>query len=135
MDVFSVTERSRIMSRINGRNTGPELSVRRTVHGLGYRYRLHVKSLPGTPDIVLPRLAKVIQVHGCFWHGHRGCRRATMPQTNVTFWRDKISANMARDRRTERQLRQLGWGVMTIWSCQVKDRPRLARRVLAFLSQ
>ena len=133
MDVFSDDERSRIMSRIKGRNTQPELVVRRLLHAMGYRFRLHVGYLPGKPDIVLPRHGKVVQVHGCFWHGHKGCRRATRPQTNTKFWTRKMDGNKARDARTERQLRRLGWSVTTIWECQTNDIEKLERRLRRFM--
>ena len=108
------------MAAIRGKDTAPELQVRSIVHGLGYRYRLNVRGLPGSPDLVLPRLDTVIFVHGCFWHRHPGCRYATTPATRKRFWQNKFDANTARDRRVTRQLRRLGWSVLTVWECQLK---------------
>ena len=114
MDVFSTSKRSEVMSRIRGRDTTPELAVRSIVHRLGYRFRLHVRDLPGSPDLVLPRLGTVIFVHGCFWHRHRGCRYATTPSTRRAFWQAKFDANVARDRLAASRLRRLGWSVITV---------------------
>jgi len=109
------------MSRIKGHDTKPELDVRRTLHALGFRYRLHVKTLPGRPDIVFPGRRKIVMVHGCFWHGH-SCRagRATS-KSNVPFWTKKMDTNKLRDRRVGRQLKSTGWQVHTIWECQIKN--------------
>jgi DNA mismatch endonuclease (patch repair protein) len=134
-DCFAPAERSRIMARVRGRDTQPELTVRRLLHAAGFRYRLHDPCLPGRPDIVLVRYGKVVQVHGCFWHGHRGCSRATIPATNTAFWKAKIEGNRSRDARVERQLRRWGWSVMTVWECQVRDLDRLERRLRAFVSK
>ena len=123
------------MSRIKGRDTKPELIVRRLLHGMGYRYRLHDPTLPGRPDIVLTRHGKIIQVHGCFWHGHKGCKRASTPTSNRDFWETKIRNNRARDSRTARQLRRWGWSVMTIWECQIRDLNVLERRLRAFMNK
>jgi DNA mismatch endonuclease (patch repair protein) len=120
MDVFTKLKRSEVMSAIRGKDTGPERTVRSIVHGLGYRYRLNVRDLPGSPDLVLPRLDTVIFVHGCFWHRHSGCRYATIPATRKRFWQDKFDANTARDRRVTGRLRRLGWSVLTVWECQLK---------------
>ena len=132
-DVFSSAKRSAIMSRIKGENTTPEIIVRKLLHSMGYRFRLHESKLPGTPDIVLPRHEKVIFVHGCFWHGHRRCSRATLPSTNIDFWRKKISGNKLRDARARRELRCSGWKVSVVWQCQLKDPARLRGRLLGFL--
>jgi len=102
---------------------------------MGFRFRLHAPNLPGRPDIVLPRHGKIVQVHGCFWHGHKGCRRATRPQTNKEFWATKIEGNMARDARTERQLRRMGWSVATIWECQTNDLEKLEKRLRRFMEK
>jgi DNA mismatch endonuclease (patch repair protein) len=109
--------------------------VRRLAHALGYRFRLHVRSLPGAPDLVFPRLRKVIFVHGCFWHRHT-CGRCRIPATRRRYWLAKIDRNAARDRRVQRALRQLGWGVMVVWECQTKaaNRARLRSRLQSFLS-
>lgn len=135
VDVFRPEKRSAIMARIKGENTEPEILVRRLVHSLGFRFRLHVDNLPGKPDIVLPRFQKVIFVHGCFWHGHRRCSRSALPTSNVEFWRKKIEGNMTRDKRTMRELRRSGWDVLVVWQCQTKDIARLTRRLKSFLQR
>ena len=126
MDVFSKEKRSEVMSAISGRNTRPELLVRSIVHGLGYRYRLNVRDLPGSPDLVLSRLGTVIFVHGCFWHRHARCDYASTPATRKRFWKAKFDANVIRDRRVTRQLRRLGWSVLTVWECQLR-RPEMVK--------
>ncbi len=118
VDVHSRSTRSYNMSRIRGTNTEPELIVRRLLHHLGFRFRLHRRDLPGTPDIVLPRSRTVIFVHGCFWHQHPRCRYATKPATRSKFWQKKFEANRGRDRKAKRRLRAIGWKVMIIWECQ-----------------
>jgi DNA mismatch endonuclease, patch repair protein len=133
-DTFTKAERSRIMAAVKSKDTTTELVVRRIVHLLGYRYRLHVRSLPGTPDLVFPRLRKVINVSGCFWHLH-GCPRCRIPQAHRRYWLDKLNRNAARDRRNGRALRRLGYRVLTVWECQttVRTRDRLAARLKRFL--
>jgi DNA mismatch endonuclease (patch repair protein) len=136
VDTFSRAERSRIMAAIKSKDTTPELLVRRLVHSLGYRYRLHVRSLPGTPDLVFPRLRKIINVNGCFWHMH-GCARCRVPSSRRAYWIAKMERNAARDTRTQRELRRAGWRVMVIWECQI-SRPReshLRRRIATFLDK
>jgi len=128
-DVFSTSKRSEVMSRICGKDTRPELQVRSIVHRLGYRFRLHGKDLPGSPDLVLPRLKTVIFVHGCFWHRHRGCRYATTPKSRRAFWQAKFDANVARDRRVSASLRHLGWSVITVWECQLRKPERVVSRL------
>tara|TARA_B100000614_G_scaffold29417_1_gene22948 strand:+ start:1279 stop:1674 length:396 start_codon:yes stop_codon:yes gene_type:complete len=122
------------MRAVRSKNTSPELKVRRLAHRLGYRFRLHVKTLPGKPDIVFPRLNKIILVHGCFWHGHN-CKYGKPPKSRLDFWGPKIAANQARDRRTLRALRSLGWDVVVIWQCQTKDMKKLEKWLAAFLSR
>ena len=134
-DVFSTSKRSEVMSRIRGKDTTPELQVRSIVHRLGYRFRLHAKDLPGSPDLVLPRLGTVIFVHGCFWHRHRGCRYATTPSTRMAFWQAKFDANVARDKRTAASLRHLGWSVITVWECQLRTPDRVAARLERLLAE
>lgn len=134
-DVFGKVKRREIMARIKGKNTAPELYVRRLLHALGYRFRLHCGDLCGNPDIVLPRHHKVLFVHGCFWHGHPRCKRATLPQTNRQFWRAKIEGNRSRDQRVKRQLRRLGWGVLEVWQCQLRNPAALEQRLLGFLEK
>jgi DNA mismatch endonuclease (patch repair protein) len=132
-DHLNAQERSRNMSRVKGRDTKPELIVRSIVHRLGYRFRLHEKKLPGSPDLVLPRHRKVIFVHGCFWHGHRGCPRAGRPSTNREFWDRKIEGNMARDAANIKALRRENWKVLVVWQCAMKDREQLEKRLAEFL--
>jgi DNA mismatch endonuclease (patch repair protein) len=109
------------------------LVVRKLTHGLGYRYRLHRRDLPGQPDLVFPSRHKVIFVHGCFWHRHKGCALARMPKSRQDFWLEKLEGNAKRDGRNERALRLNGWGVMTVWECQLSDRDRLTTRIRRFL--
>lgn len=113
--------RSRLMSRVRQKNTKPEVAVRRYAHGLGYRFRLHRKDLSGSPDLVFPSRAKVIFVHGCFWHRHFGCRYATTPKSRRAFWEEKFRANQKRDARNLESLKNDGWEALVIWECQVKD--------------
>jgi len=133
MDVFSRATRSQIMSRVSGKNTQPEIVVRSLLHNMGYRFRLHRKDLPGKPDITLPKYKKIIFIHGCFWHGHTGCPRSKRPATNQKFWREKLDKNIERDKVTVNALRQLGWDVLTVWSCEVKDTNKLKSKLISFL--
>lgn len=128
-DVFSKEKRSWIMGRVKGANTTPEIVVRRWLHAHGYRFRLHRKDLPGKPDIVLPKHRAVIFVHGCFWHGHQGCKRAALPTSNRKYWEAKIGRNMERDRARARELRKLGWRVATVWECKTRDEGALRRQL------
>lgn len=125
-------QRSRCMAAIRSKNTEPELAVRRIVFALGYRYRLHVRELPGTPDLVFPRLKKVINVSGCFWHLH-GCGRCHIPAVRRAYWVPKLRRNQQRDRTTRRALNRRGWRVLTIWECQIKEMRRVAERIARFL--
>jgi DNA mismatch endonuclease, patch repair protein len=127
VDIVDGPTRSRMMAAIGGKNTLPELAVRRAFHALGLRFRLHRKELPGSPDLVLRKFRAVVFVHGCFWHRHPGCRFATVPQTNAEFWKSKFAANVERDRRQRRNLRQAGWRVFTVWECQSKSTAALAK--------
>lgn len=133
MDHMSPGKRSALMARIRGTDTRPEQRVRSVAHRLGFRFRLHVRGLPGRPDLVFPRLRKIILVHGCFWHQH-DCPRGTRPASNVAFWTEKLDRNQARDRTVLRQLRRQGWRVIVIWECQTNDPARLSRRLGRFLS-
>lgn len=108
------------MRAVKSSNTKPELALRKALHALGYRYRLYVKDLPGKPDLVFPKYRTVIFVHGCFWHGHACKRGARTPKSNVDYWVEKIARNKARDRKNAAALRKLGWGVITLWECQLK---------------
>lgn len=132
-DVFSKDKRSEIMSRVKGKNTKPEKLVRCLLHGMGYRFRLHVDDLPGKPDIVLTRHRKVIFVNGCFWHGHRSCRKGELPASNRDFWEEKIEKNRKRDVESRRHLRSLGWKVFTIWECETKDPRKTMNRLMRFM--
>lgn len=120
-DIVDPATRSRMMSSIRGKDTKPEMIVRRFLHGKGFRYRLHVKELPGKPDIVLPRFSAVVLVHGCFWHHHAGCKFARMPKTNSDFWKNKIMSNVKRDKLNVARLESLGWRIIIIWECEIND--------------
>lgn len=135
-DVHTKNQRSFNMSRIRGKDTAPEMVVRRLVHRMGYRYRLHVRYLPGCPDLVFPTKKAVLFVHGCFWHRHACKLGRPVPATRRTFWKTKLEANKQRDIRHRRVLRRLGWKVLTVWECQTRPakRERLAERLRAFLS-
>lgn len=117
------------MQQVGRENTRPELAVRSLLHRLGYRFRLHSKKLPGSPDIVLSRHRTIILVNGCFWHGHRGCRRATRPTSNVNFWNQRLDRNICRDKVIVRRLRRLGWSVIVVWECQTNDLKKLESRL------
>lgn len=133
MDNLSPKERSERMARVRGKNTGPEMLVRRLVHGLGYRYRLHAPDLPGRPDLVFRPRQKVIFIHGCFWHRHAGCGLARMPKSRLDFWRPKLDTNRERDERNHAALVAAGWRALVVWECQVKDSVSLAQRIREFL--
>jgi len=120
VDTISAEQRSWNMSRIRGRNTGPEVRLRSLLHRAGLRFRLHVKDLAGKPDIVLPRYRTAIFVHGCFWHRHEGCRNCTTPSTRPEFWQEKFAGTVARDSRNEIRLREEGWTVLTVWECELE---------------
>lgn len=128
MDIVTPEKRSQMMSGIRGKNTKPELAVRSVAHRLGLRFRLHVKDLPGRPDLVFPKHRTVVFVHGCFWHRH-DCRLAAMPKTRTDFWLAKFSANVARDRRCRMELEVRGWKVLEIWECEVRDTLLIRQRL------
>lgn len=134
MDSVSPRRRSEIMSMVRSRDTKPELLVRHLVRAMGYRYRLHVKDLRGTPDLVFPRRRKVIFIHGCFWHRHSRCTLARLPKSRKSFWIPKLSANRSRDVRNRRALNRAGWHVLTVWECQLSHLDRLNNRIRSFLS-
>ena len=119
-DVHNKAVRSYNMSRIKGKNTKPEMLVRKFLFANGYRYRLNVKTLPGKPDIVLPKYKTVIFINGCFWHGHEGCRYFVIPKTRTEWWIEKITGTQKRDREAENQLNELGWKVIIVWECELK---------------
>jgi len=133
VDVFTKEKRSEVMACVKGRDTKPEKVVRSLVHRMGFRFSLYRKDLPGKPDIVLPRYEKVIFVHGCFWHGHANCRKATIPATNTEFWTEKIAKNKIRDTKSKRQLRRLGWQVLVVWECEIARTEKLMRKLNRFL--
>lgn len=136
-DPFTPTERRRIMQAVKSGDTKPEMIVRRLVHRLGYRYRLHVADLPGKPDLVLPRLKLVIFVHGCFWHRHHCRSGQSLPASRVDYWGPKFERTVCRDRRNARKLRRLGWRVVTVWECQTTAgrREQLAGRLAGCLER
>ena len=121
------------MSHIRAKNTRPEIMVRSMLHRLGYRFRLHSPKLPGRPDVVLPGHKTVVLVHGCFWHHHAKCRRATMPASNRTYWRPKLRLNRARDVVNGQKLKDLGWKCIIVWECQLADEEKLAKRLIRAL--
>lgn len=126
-DTVSRAQRSKMMASIHGKNTKPEIRLRRYLHGLGFRYRLHQSNLPGKPDLVLPKYHVAILVHGCFWHQHDGCKYATTPENNSLFWSRKFSDNKARDIHVIERLQMLGWRVFVIWECCMKGQDAEAR--------
>lgn len=132
-DVFTPEKRSKVMARVKDKNTKPEMKVRRLAHGLGYRFRLHRKDLPGSPDLVFAGRGKVIFVHGCFWHGHDCARGSRQSKQNAEYWTAKIARNVQRDARNQAALEKQGWAVMTLWECELKDGEALAKRLMAFL--
>ena len=119
-DIFSSQKRSNIMSKIGGKNTNPEILVRKFLFSQGFRYRINVKTLPGKPDIVLPKYKIVIFVNGCFWHGHN-CKKGKLPSSNIDFWKEKISNNKSRDNKNTDLLVKLGWKVIIIWQCEISN--------------
>jgi DNA mismatch endonuclease (patch repair protein) len=132
VDILTRKQRSAMMSRIRGKDTEPEFVVRRLAHSLGFRFRLHRRDLPGSPDLVFPRLKKAIFVHGCFWHRHC-CGRAYNPKTRPEFWAQKFSENLRRDKRARLELRRAGWKVLLVWECETFSAERLLPRLLRFL--
>jgi DNA mismatch endonuclease (patch repair protein) len=121
-DVFSKEKRSHIMSRVRATETKPEVKVRKFIFSKGFRYRKNSKSLPGKPDIVLPKFKTVIFVNGCFWHGHKNCNAASIPKSNKSYWKNKIDANIVRDKKKKTELRKAGWRVHVIWECQITNK-------------
>ncbi len=135
VDNLTKEERSAQMSKVRGKNTKPEMAVRSLLHRAGYRYGLHRKDLPGKPDIVMPKYATVIFVHGCFWHRHEGCEKNRTPKTRKKFWEAKFERNIANDKRNTRQLRALGWSVITVWECELKNPEKLLKRLERLLAR
>lgn len=136
MDKLSPSRRSENMRAIRSKDMNPEMAVRRLVHRMGYRYRLHRKDLPGKPDLVFVSRRKIIFVHGCFWHQHRKktCVDARIPKSNRDYWEPKLARNVQRDTQNRRKLRSLGWDVLVVWECETKNRERLERRLQTFLA-
>lgn len=132
-DTINADRRSENMRRIKSKGMRPELIVRRLVHSMGYRYRLHVPSLPGKPDIVLAKSKKIIEVRGCFWHQHGKCIDSHIPKSRIQYWRPKLQGNQRRDRKNTRVLEALGWKVFVVWECEVKDLRRITRDLSRFL--
>jgi len=132
VDNRSAESRSALMSRIGTKNTAPELLVRKLLHRLGYRFRLHRNDLPGSPDIVFPSQRKVVFVNGCFWHAH-GCKIGQPPKSRLEFWMPKLEKNRKKDMKDRRALRGLGWSVLTVWQCQTKTQNSLERKLVDFL--
>lgn len=135
MDTLTPAERSVRMSRIRSKDTKPELRVRSLVHGLGYRYALHRRDLPGAPDLVFPSRSKVIFVHGCFWHAHQECKVANSPKTRRAFWTAKFQGNIERDKRNEERLTKAGWEVAVVWECEIRNAGDLTARLSQFLGR
>lgn len=128
-DIMTKEARSRLMSAIGTRNTKPELAVRSVLRSLGHQYRLYGQGIAGKPDIILSRVHTLIFVHGCFWHQHPGCRKATIPKQNAAFWRRKLRANRDRDHSIEKELRKVGWRVIVVWECQTRNRAQLISKL------
>lgn len=137
MDSLTKSERSERMGRIKGSDTKPELVVRKLTYAMGFRYRLHDRRLPGRPDLVFASRKKLIFVHGCFWHRHKreDCKLARLPKSRLDFWLPKLEANSARDSRVLQELDALGWKVMVVWECELKDKAALAARIKEFLEE
>ncbi|AVE05700.1 very short patch repair endonuclease [Pseudomonas palleroniana] len=135
MDTLTPSDRSLRMARVKSKGTKPEMVVRRLLFSMGYRYRLHDRSLPGSPDIIFRGRKKVIFVHGCFWHRHDGCPLARLPKSRLDFWIPKLEGNRERDTRTLHQLNSLGWDVLVIWECELKDLNLLEKMLNGFLGR
>lgn len=133
VDRLSSERRSWLMSRVRSKNTSPEMTVRRIVFGMGYRYRLHDKRLPGSPDMVFAGRRKVIFVNGCFWHGHNGCRYGRLPKSRQEFWESKIEKNRCRDKENVAKLNDSGWNTLVVWQCELKNTDLLVRKLYEFL--
>lgn len=134
VDTRTPEQRSRIMRAVQTANTGPELLIRRLLHGMGYRYRLHVKQLPGRPDLVFPSRRRAILVHGCFWHGH-ACAKGRLPKSRLEYWGPKIEANKRRDADVLRRLEEGGWQTLVVWQCETRDLQTLGERLCKFLGK
>ena len=135
MDTLTKIQRSKLMASVRTRDTKPEITVRRLTHRMGYRYRLHVKELPGCPDMVFKSLNKAIFVHGCFWHAHENCPKGTMPKSRRSFWKPKLESNRRRDKRVRDKLRRMGWKSIVVWECELSNLDRLRRKISKFLDK
>ena len=135
MDRLTAEERSKTMRRIRSKNTAPEMTVRKLLFSLGYRYRLHPKHLPGKPDLAFPGRKRAIFVHGCFWHQHEGCRDACRPSSNLDYWLPKLERNKVRDRQRIEQLEALGWSCLIVWECELRDIEGVEAKAVAFLGE
>jgi DNA mismatch endonuclease, patch repair protein len=135
MDKLSAERRSANMRQVRSKDTNPELVLRRLLHRLGYRFRLHCKDLPGKPDLVFPARRKVIFVHGCFWHQHSGCREGRVPGTRLEYWAPKLARNQQRDQAAQSALEELGWQFLVVWECELKDTTAALRTVKRFLGK
>jgi len=133
MDTLAPNQRSKLMSRIKGKNTSPELIVRRLVYSMGYRYRLHAKDLPGKPDLVFRPQKKVIFVHGCFWHQHKGCKYSHIPKSNLAYWKPKLQRTLNRDKAHNKKLKKEGWDILVLWDCEIKNLKNSKKRIKQFL--
>ncbi|MTE02128.1 DNA mismatch endonuclease Vsr [Paracoccus sp. YIM 132242] len=133
MDTLTPSQRSARMALVRSKNTRPELVVRRLAHRLGYRFRLHRRELPGSPDLIFPKRRAIIFVHGCFWHQHGCPRGARRPLANANYWSTKLDRNMARDVEVRKQLEELGWRVLVVWECETRDVNALGKRLVGFL--
>ncbi len=134
-DTISREQRSKVMALVRSKDTKPEMAVRKLVHRLGFRYRLHGQKLPGRPDLVFKKRKKVIFVHGCFWHRHENCKHARMPKSNTEFWIEKLNQNKIRDDKNLETLAQLGWKSLIIWECEIRDILELEKRIIVFLNE
>jgi DNA mismatch endonuclease (patch repair protein) len=135
VDKLTPDLRSANMSRIRSRGTSPEMVVRRLVHSMGYRFRLHVAKLPGKPDLVFPRLRRIIEVRGCFWHQHPGCIDSHIPKSRIDYWQPKLSGNQRRDVENAAKLKSQGWKMLVVWECHIKNQQKLQKRLLRFLGE
>ena len=134
-EIYKVSEqRSRNMSAIKSKNTKPEIKVRKILHSMGYRFRLHRKDLPGSPDIVLPKYKTVIFVHGCFWHRHENCKYASNPKTRKEFWENKFKTNVKRDKEIQEKIKNIGWKSVVIWECEVRNIESIEEKIKRFLN-
>jgi DNA mismatch endonuclease (patch repair protein) len=135
MDKLSKERRSWNMSRIKSKNTNPEKIVRSFLHNMGFRFRIHRKDLPGKPDIVLPKYKTIIEVRGCYWHRHKGCREASNPKSNISYWQDKFNRNIKRDKQNKKLLNEKGWTVIIVWECQTENTKTLKSKLNVLYSK